>query len=61
MELKVIDENGEELGPHQAGELIARGVNITPGYWKDERLTRKTIIDGWLRTGDIVTKDEEGY
>ena len=54
VELKVIDENGEELGPHQAGELIARGANITPGYWKDERLTRKTIIDGWLRTGDIV-------
>jgi len=61
VELKVIDENREELGPHQAGELIARGANITPGYWKDERLTRKTIINGWLRTGDIVKKDEEGY
>ncbi|HSB04097.1 MAG TPA: class I adenylate-forming enzyme family protein [Thermodesulfobacteriota bacterium] len=61
VELKVIDENGEELGPHQAGELIARGANITPGYWKDERLTRKTIINGWLRSGDIVMKDEEGY
>ena len=61
VELRVIDEKGEELGPHQAGELIARGANITPGYWKDELLTRKTIIGGWLHTGDIVKKDEEGY
>ena len=61
VDIKIIDENGEELGPHLEGELIARGENITPGYWKNEALTRKTIIDGWLRTGDIVKKDEEGY
>lgn len=61
VELKVIDERGREVGPGQAGELIARGANITPGYWKDERLTRKTLSDGWLRTGDIVSKDEDGY
>jgi acyl-CoA synthetase (AMP-forming)/AMP-acid ligase II len=40
---------------------MARGPNITPGYWKDEELTRRTIIDGWLHTGDIVKKDEDGY
>ena len=61
VELKVIDENGQELGPHQEGELIARGPNITPGYWKDEDLTRWTIINGWLHTGDVVKKDEDGY
>jgi len=61
VELKVIGENGEELGPGQSGELIARGPNISPGYWNDEPLTRKTLIDGWLRTGDLVRKDEEGY
>lgn len=61
VELKIIDENGKELGPYQEGELIARGPNITPGYWKNEELTRRTIIDGWLRTGDIVKKDEDGY
>ncbi len=61
VELKIMDEEGRELGPHQQGELIARGENINPGYWKDEKLTRKTIINGWLHTGDIVKKDEEGY
>jgi acyl-CoA synthetase (AMP-forming)/AMP-acid ligase II len=61
VELKIIDEEGRELGPHQQGELIARGENITPGYWKDEALTRKTIVNGWLHTGDIVKRDEEGY
>jgi len=61
VDIKIIDENGKELGPHLEGELIARGENITPGYWENEALTRKTIIDGWLHTGDIVKKDEEGY
>jgi acyl-CoA synthetase (AMP-forming)/AMP-acid ligase II len=61
VELKIIDEEGTELGPFEEGELITRGENISPGYWKDEALTRKTIINGWLHTGDIVKKDEEGY
>lgn len=61
VELKIINEEGRELGPFEEGELIARGENITPGYWKDEALTRKTIVNGWLHTGDIAKKDEEGY
>lgn len=61
VELKVTDEEGRELGPFEKGELIARGENISPGYWKDETLTRKTIVNGWLHTGDIVKKDAEGY
>jgi len=61
VELKVIDEKGRDLGPHQEGELIARGGNISPGYWKDEALTREAIVHGWLHTGDIVRKDEDGY
>lgn len=61
VELKIIDDEGRELGPHKEGELIARGENISPGYWKDETLTRKTIINGWLHTSDIVKKDEGGY
>lgn len=61
VELKIIDDEGRELGPHEEGELIARGENISPGYWKDEALTRKTIINWWLHTNDIVKKDEEGY
>ncbi|MEW6664441.1 MAG: class I adenylate-forming enzyme family protein [Thermodesulfobacteriota bacterium] len=61
VELKIVDEEGKELGPHEEGVLIARGKNISPGYWKDEELTRRTIVNGWLHTGDIVKKDERGY
>jgi acyl-CoA synthetase (AMP-forming)/AMP-acid ligase II len=61
VELKIVDEEGRELGPFEEGELIACGENISPGYWKDEKLTRKTIVNGWLHTGDIVKKDGEGY
>jgi len=61
VELKIVDKNGNELGPHQGGELIARGANITPGYWKDRELTRRRIVNGWLHTGDLAKKDEDGY
>jgi acyl-CoA synthetase (AMP-forming)/AMP-acid ligase II len=61
VELKIVDEEGRELGPFEEGELIACGENISPGYWKDKKLTRKTIVNGWLHTGDIVKKDGEGY
>ena len=61
VELRVVDKNGNELGPHQGGELIARGANITPGYWKDRELTRRRIVNGWLHTGDLAKKDEDGY
>jgi long-chain acyl-CoA synthetase len=61
VELKIVDKNGNELGPHQGGELIARGANITPGYWKDRKLTRRRVVNGWLHTGDLAKKDEDGY
>jgi len=61
VELRIVDESGTAVGPHQAGELLAKGANITPGYWKDEKLTKKKIINGWLHTGDLATKDDEGY
>ena len=61
VELKVIDEKGHELGPHEEGELIARGPNVSPGYWKAEDLTQRTITNGWLHTGDLVKKDNDGY
>lgn len=61
VELKIVDKNGNELGPHQRGELIARGENITPGYWKDRPLTRRRIVNGWLHTGDLAKRDEDGY
>lgn len=59
--MKVIDKNGHELPVGQEGELVIRGHNVMKGYYKKPQETAKTIIDGWLHTGDIVRFDDEGY
>jgi fatty-acyl-CoA synthase len=60
---KVIDpETGEELAPGQRGEFLAKGTNITPGYYnKPEETAAAFTEDGWLRTGDIGVLDADGY
>ena len=56
-ELKIIGEDGEILGPNQAGVLYARGPQIMKGYYRREELTREVLDkDGWLNTGDLAIK-----
>lgn len=60
-EIKIINEQGKELGIGEPGELLARGPQITMGYLNNEAATRDTFVDGeWLRTGDQAVIDEEG-
>ena len=61
IEAQVRDENGTELGPDQVGELVLKGPMCMDRYWKNEKATAETIMDGWLHTGDLVKKDTEGY
>jgi len=60
-EAKIVDENGRELPPGEAGELVIKGDHLMKGYWKLPEETRQTIRDGWLYTGDIAKRDEDGY
>jgi acyl-CoA synthetase (AMP-forming)/AMP-acid ligase II len=62
VEVKIIDEKGEALGPNQVGEIVARGPRIMSGYWQDEEKTAQAFTsDGWLRTSDMGWMDEDGY
>ena len=51
----------EELATGEIGELLIKGPQVMKGYWKNPEITNNTIIDGWLRTGDLARMDEQGY
>ncbi len=63
VECKIIDpETGNELPAGQNGEFVARGFNIMKGYYKMPKATAQTIdADGWLHSGDLACKTEDGY
>ncbi|MDI7742047.1 long-chain-fatty-acid--CoA ligase [Lysinibacillus fusiformis] len=59
--IKIVDEHGQELPVGEVGELLVQGENVTPGYFKNEEATKKALQNGWLHTGDMARVDEEGY
>ncbi|MBA3030955.1 MAG: long-chain-fatty-acid--CoA ligase [Desulfobacterium sp.] len=62
VEVQIIDENGNPVPAHVAGEIVARGPRIMSGYWQDAEKTAKAFTpDGWLKTSDMGYMDEEGY
>ncbi|KAK6439338.1 hypothetical protein LTR95_004463 [Oleoguttula sp. CCFEE 5521] len=61
-EMKLIDEEGKEVGPGERGEIHVRGPNVCIGYWRNEKATKETFDDeGFLRTGDVAVRDENGW
>ena len=60
IEARVMDA-GRELGAGEVGELELKGPVAMSGYWNNPQATAECIVDGWLRTGDLVRRDEEGY
>jgi acyl-CoA synthetase (AMP-forming)/AMP-acid ligase II len=61
VELDIFNEKGQPVAVGEVGEIVARGDNIMLGYLNDEELTAKTLKDGWLHTGDLAQKDEDGF
>ena len=61
VEVKIVDEAGHEVPQGEMGELIVKGPNISPGYYKLPDETAKSFKDGWLYTGDMARADEDGY
>lgn len=62
MEVRIVDEEGHDVALGEPGELLVRGYNVMRGYWDEPDRTAEAIdSDGWLRTGDIATMDEQRY
>jgi len=60
-EMRIVDEEGNDLPPFQVGEIIGRGPMLMPGYYKRPDLTAEAIRSGWLYTGDLGYVDEDGF
>ncbi|MFW5635284.1 MAG: class I adenylate-forming enzyme family protein [Thermodesulfobacteriota bacterium] len=60
-ECRIIDENLNPVSQGQPGELAVKGPGVMKEYFKNPEATAKTIVDGWLLTGDIAKTDEEGF
>ena len=63
LDLKICDDEGNEVPYGQKGEIVIKGENVMAGYWRNPESTAKTVIDGWLHTGDMgyVTDKHPGY
>ncbi|MAG30947.1 MAG: fatty acid--CoA ligase [Deltaproteobacteria bacterium] len=61
LEVKAFDGNMNPLPSGEVGELCFRGPNLIRGYWNKPEATAETIVDGWLRSGDLGRIDEEGF
>ncbi|HMN89299.1 MAG TPA: long-chain fatty acid--CoA ligase [Saprospiraceae bacterium] len=61
VDIRIVDEHGQDLPPGLPGELLLHGPMVTSGYWRNPEATAKAIKDGWFYTGDMVRQDDEGY
>ena len=61
IDIKVLRENGEECKAGEVGEICGRGPMMMSGYYKQPELTKKTIVNGWLHSGDLGYLDEDGF
>ena len=61
VEMKVVDDDGNEVDQGEVGEILIKGHNVMKGYWDREEATQESIKDGWFYTGDMAKIDDEGY
>jgi long-chain acyl-CoA synthetase len=60
-ELRIVDPTGQNVGENETGEVVVRSAANCVGYWSDPAATETAIVDGWLRTGDLASRDADGY
>jgi acyl-coenzyme A synthetase/AMP-(fatty) acid ligase len=59
--IHIVDDDGRELPAGQTGEIQVRGPSVCSGYFDDPEATEQKFADGWLKTGDFASRDDEGY
>ena len=57
----IVDDDGKRLEPGQIGEITVQSPHQMSCYWRNEAATKRTVVDGWVRTGDVGRMDEDGY
>jgi len=60
-DVRLVDDQGRDVPPGEAGELLVKGPQVMQGYWQRPDETAKVLRDGWLATGDIALMDEDHY
>src|SRR4051794_38994819 len=61
VEMRAVDEDGNDVPQGEVGEIAIRGHNVMKGYWNRDDATQEVMRDGWLHSGDMATVDEDGY
>jgi long-chain acyl-CoA synthetase len=61
VEMKVVDEDDNEVEQGEVGEIVIRGHNIMKGYWQRPDATEEAMRGGWFHSGDMARRDEDGY
>ena len=61
VEMRLVNDRLEDVAPGEVGEIVYRGPMVMQGYWNNPQATTEAFADGWFHSGDLATRDDEGY